>query len=212
MVKYWLQTLKTENWEKIKSLFIKEKLNIYSYNHINVSSDDIFIIYHCEKQTKNNGFVSYGKFNSEIKLNENNDKRIFNDLGISKYKSSLKNVHIFNEDCKLNDVYNLIEKINGLKKIDQFKKKYTTITSTFLELSEELGKVLIGYFYKLQKQSFESYNNSDYDQNYDYEIKSDKSNKSDKPNETDKIPKQNINKENNNSEKKKRIRFIWCRI
>ena len=69
MGKYWIQTLKGENWNKLKSEFKKEHLYIYSYNVINISIGDTIIIYYNESRTTDNGFVCYCKVSSIFELN-----------------------------------------------------------------------------------------------------------------------------------------------
>jgi hypothetical protein len=186
MVKYWLQTHKIENWNTLKYNLSKGILNIYSHNFIDIAPNDIFILYfnNKEKPTEN-GFGCYGKIKSKFEINENKNKRVFIDLGLSKYVCPLKEVNIFDKECKMNIVKDIILDICNVKNVESFRKKYTQKIGTLLELPEELGKSMIQQFEKIKSKLIESHKYDSDMSDDDNHLKSNINNKFESKSETE---------------------------
>jgi hypothetical protein len=195
MVKYYIQSLKKENWDKLKCEYKKERLNIYSYNGISVSPNDVVIIYSQEKISKDSGFVAYCKIKSQMKLNENKNKKIFTDLNISKYITELSEVDILNNHKLLTDIKSLIDATCKFKTLETFKNKFLKITSTLTEIPYILGQGLV---ILLSKEERDTYEFCDYDSDkiYEYEV-------DDTKNENNKKPEKELSDSSENISKKK---------
>ncbi len=158
MVKYWIQTHNIDNWNTLKYNLSKGILKIYSHNFIDISPNDIVILYFSNKdKPSENGFGCYGKFKSKYEINENKNKRVYVDLGLSKYVCHLKEIVLFYKECKMNVVKDIILNVCNIKNIESFRKKYTHKFGTMLELPEELGKSMIHQFNKVKSESIESH-------------------------------------------------------
>lgn len=149
-MKYWLQVLKRENFEIIKNQFKNKRFNLFSFEQTKPAPEDIFIIYCKSSNTNESGFVSYGSFLSNFKLNETKYKPLL-DKNICKYCADIKNIYVLKSKCKKCQVQNVFDTECNIK-FRSFERKYMSKPSTFINISEEHGEIIISV---LVKRSYE---------------------------------------------------------
>lgn len=160
MTEYWIQFIQNDNWEILKQRLEKLKLELYSFNkNENIKKGDTIFIYHIKKGTIKNGFISYNIINSEMcDCNE----KVFNDKHLSKFAVEVKESFILQQNTKLKDIEELIQKYCGFKCLDTFKDKFLSKEMTFIKVSSEFGENLQKKLACLKKDKFTKEDIEDY--------------------------------------------------
>jgi len=158
MQKYWIYTIKHDNWPNLTRYYAHINYSIFSHALCDkLKEDDIIFIYQKHPSHLKSGFVALGKIGDKMELNE--DIKIFNDANLQKYYANFKEVYMFSEILPITKFEKTI-KSTLAKTLDVFKKQYLDPKNVhrIVDMTNEMGKVLekelLGYDYKKLKSEY----------------------------------------------------------
>lgn len=142
--KFWIYTIKECSFEKISKSFNDDEIYLYTHQNVNISINDIIIIY--KKGKKDNGYI--GVCNSLTNLIKNTKKNFFNDSILNKYYLEIDTLSLFQTTFKIKDV---LEKLNKkfFKSLPSFRSKYTIGDLNYINVNPNVGKEIVSILYQL---------------------------------------------------------------
>lgn len=156
-ISYWMFVLSDINWEDLKKNLMKDVFYITSFGLQELKSNDIVFVY--QKHTTNlklHGFVCVFQIDKNIGLNKMNIK-IFKDVNMSKYISSIIAIELFTEPYKISSIEHILKKEcpNVFTSYTSFNLKYTKNKSVFMPIDKSLGYSLLKNLFALSDNQIE---------------------------------------------------------